>query len=83
MTAREVARALEPYALMTQREVARALGMSRSRVGQVEHAALAKIARALGARVETPHLRLLGGRRCARCGERGHARTTCTGGKRS
>ncbi len=71
---------------MTQDEVAMRLGISRTRVQQIERRAIAKLARALG--FETPGGPLRVGRQrrqadrpqdhtCRSCGKRGHNARSC------
>lgn len=75
---------------MTQREVARALGISRTLVCIIEHRALCKVSRALDlpAPVEPSWMRHYRARKgttyhCSACGEIGHNRRACTEQERS
>jgi transcriptional regulator with XRE-family HTH domain len=68
---------------MTQRQVARALGISRTYVQVIERRALAKLAIAIGITPKPiPHWakqydRRGSGGHCSTCGERGHNRAGC------
>lgn len=73
-------RALPGGALRTQRDVARALGITRSTLQWVERCALNKLRIAAGlaprrAMTGQDHPRRFNC--CGRCGEPGHHRTTC------